>query len=138
MRHRFCGPVRLALAVAFLAACGSSSTPAETVTPPPGEIIGRIEVAADVPLGNCQVPPGVHEVVLTTDDGRIIKSNVTVLPTQTTIGVDFDLGQRQQVMTKLTGKAVKLVRDDKGVPKPADDLSGLTVELVEILDGHVI
>jgi sugar lactone lactonase YvrE len=244
VKQRLSALVCAALATAALAACGSSNTPAETITPPPGEIIGRIEVAADVPLGNCQVllegtplgsrcdasgqfdirnvpvgrwdlrvipdpdgaglparrvaaasnagfvtdigalrlappgsvgghihgaagavpfavisvpaygvvtapnanggylltgvPPGVHEVVLTTDDGRIIKTDVTVLPTQTTIGVDFDLAQRQNVETKLSGSAVKLVRDDKGVPRRADDLSGMTVELVEILDGHVV
>jgi sugar lactone lactonase YvrE len=244
IRHRVSALGGAALVALALSACGSNDTPAETATPPPGEIIGRIEVAADVPLGSCQVllegtplggrcdasgqfdirnvpvgrwdlrvipdpdgnglparrvaaasnagfvtdigalrlsppgsvgghitgmdgavpfavisvpaygvvtapnanggylltgvPPGVHEVVLTTDDGRIIKSNVTVLPTQTTIGIDFDLATRQEVETKLTGRAMKLVRDDHGVPKPAGDLSGLTVELVEILDGHVV
>jgi hypothetical protein len=242
-RVRLLGLLVVSLSL-FAAACGSDSAPPATVTPPPGELIGRIEVAADVPLGSCQVllegtplgsrcdasgqfdirnvppgrwdlrvipdpdgtglparrvaaasnsgfvtdigalrlappgsvgghilsasgtppfavisvpaygvvtapnanggylltgvPPGVHEVVLTTDDGRVIKTNVTVLPTQTTIGIDFDLSQLVPVTAQLSGNAHKLVIATDGVPKPAADESGLTVELVEVLDGTVV
>ncbi len=227
-----------------VAACGSDAVPAATATQPPGELIGRIEVAADVPLGTCQVllegtplgarcdasgqfdiknvppgrwdlrivpdpdgnglpgrrvaaaanpgfvtdigalrlapagavgghilsatgappfavisvpaygvvtapnanggylltgvPPGVHEVVLTTEDGVAVRANVTVLPSRTTIGIDFDLSALAPVTTQLSGSAQKLVRAADGNPVAAADLSGMTVELVEVLDGQVI
>ena len=242
-----CARVRPALALgvlAVLAGCGGDAAPPATVTPPPGELIGRIEVAADVPLGTCQVllegtplgsrcdasgqfdirnvppgrwdlrvipdpdgkglparriaaaanagfvtdigalrlapagsvgghilgggatppfavisvpaygvvtspnanggylltgvPPGVHEVVLTTDGGRVIKSNVTVLPTQTTIDIDFDLDSLQAVTSSVSGSAQRLTLSSDGQPTPAADQAGLTVELVEVLDGQVV
>ena len=84
------------------------------------------------------VPPGVREVVLTTDDGRFVKTYVSVRPTQTSIGVDFVLAQRTPVNATLSGTAQRLVRTDNGNPVRAEDLSGMDVELVEVLDGQVV
>jgi sugar lactone lactonase YvrE len=84
-----------------------------------------------------KVPPGVHDVVLTTDAGVVIHGNVTVLPSKTTIGVDFDLSQASGITAKLTGTAQKLDRTPLGLI-PAPDASGMTVELVDALKGTVI
>lgn len=85
-----------------------------------------------------RVPPGVHDVVLTTDSGLVIKSNVTVLPGKPTIGVNFDLQQMQQVSATLTGQARRLENGVLATFQAAADQAGMTVELVEARDGQVV
>jgi hypothetical protein len=77
------------------------------------------------------VSPGVHEVVLITDDGTVVKDNITVLSAKVTIGADFDLGTKTSTMANITGRAL---RSDKG----GGEHAGITVDLVEDLDGKVI
>jgi hypothetical protein len=77
------------------------------------------------------VSPGVHQVVLITDDGTVVKDNITVLPGQVTIGADFDLAGKQVSMVGITGHAR---RSDKGDGQHG----GITVDLVEDLDGKVV
>jgi len=77
------------------------------------------------------VSPGVHEVVLITDDGTVVRDNVTVLPGKVTIGADFDLGTKTSAMVAITGHSR---RADKGDGEHA----GITVDLVEDLDGKTI
>jgi hypothetical protein len=84
------------------------------------------------------VPPGVHDVVLTTDDGRVVNTPVTVLPTETTIGVDFDLGQAGPVAATVSGHAQRLAAAANGQLVVAATHGGITVELVELIDGGVV
>jgi hypothetical protein len=77
------------------------------------------------------VAPGVHDVVLITDAGTIVHTNVNVLPGKVTIGADLDVGKITPNMVAVTGKALRAGADD-------GKSGGLTVELVETIDGHVV
>jgi hypothetical protein len=77
------------------------------------------------------VSPGVHDVVLLLADGQVIHANVTVLPSKVTTGVDFDLSTAAPSMLQLRGVA-------KRADPAAPDQAGITVDLVESLDGKVI
>jgi hypothetical protein len=77
------------------------------------------------------VAPGVHEIVLITDAGTVIRQNVNVLPAKVTIGADLDLMMLQPNMVNVIGKAL---RADAA---SGADMSGITVELVENVNGMV-
>jgi sugar lactone lactonase YvrE len=77
------------------------------------------------------VPPGVHDVVLTTDTGVQVHGNVTVTPERVTTGIDFDLSNLANPAVRLTGIARREGADMGGNGR-------LTVEVVELLDGHVV
>lgn len=75
------------------------------------------------------VSPGTHEVVLITEAGTVVRRDINVLPGKVTIGADLDVGQIEANMVTLSGFA------RRGYSSNA---SGLTVELVDALDGRVI
>ncbi|MBI4508591.1 MAG: thrombospondin type 3 repeat-containing protein [Deltaproteobacteria bacterium] len=76
------------------------------------------------------VPPGVHDVVLLTEDGTVYKSNVTVLPGKVTIGVDFDATSLVQKKATVIGRAER-------AGGASGEHGGLSVELVDSKDGTV-
>jgi hypothetical protein len=77
------------------------------------------------------VPPGVHDVMLMTDAQTILRANILVQPGKITVGVDFDLTQLDARPATLSGLALRAGAD-------VDGHGGLTVELVEALDGNII
>jgi len=77
------------------------------------------------------VPPGIHDVVLTLDGGEVIKTNVEVKTKETTTNVDFDLSQAVKNKVKVIGFAA---RWDRGAGGHGD----LEVELVEVVDGKTV
>jgi hypothetical protein len=76
------------------------------------------------------VSPGIHEVVLITDAGTVIRENVNVLPGKVTIGADFDVSKLSAAHVSIVGHA-----DRAG---DAAGQGGIQVELVESLDGKTI
>jgi hypothetical protein len=76
------------------------------------------------------VSPGLHDVVLLLAEGQAIHANVNVQPTKVTTGVDFDLGDAVPTQLGVHGVAARA-----GAP---GGQSGITVDLVESLDGKVV
>jgi len=76
------------------------------------------------------VPPGVHDVVLITDDGTVVRTDVTVLPAKTTIQVDLDASSAVDVVTQIDGYAFRAGLADGGH-------GDLTVELLDAVTGDV-
>ncbi|MBV8762299.1 MAG: thrombospondin type 3 repeat-containing protein [Deltaproteobacteria bacterium] len=75
------------------------------------------------------VPPGVHEVVLTTDTGAVIHEPVTVFSADITLNVNFDLSQAEQTTVNVQGTAQIQGQTDQ---------HGITVDLVEVVQGQVV
>ena len=120
---------------------------------PPGKVGGRVVTVggAPVPVGIVavpfygavtapnlnggylldEVPPGVHNVVLTTPDGEVLRSNVTVLPRVVTDGINFELADLQAGEARVIGRATRQLAADGGH-------GGLNVKLIEILGGTVV
>jgi sugar lactone lactonase YvrE len=73
-----------------------------------------------------RVPAGVHDVVLTTADGDVVKTAVLVRPDELTKDVNFDLALLQQTSVNVRGAAAVSGRFDR---------SGIEVELVETVGG---
>src|SRR6185295_3848 len=71
------------------------------------------------------VPPGIHDVILTTDAGVAVNADIPVAPGAITAHVDFDLGNVQPISVRVSGQAM---RTD-------GTAEGLHIELVELLDG---
>ena len=70
------------------------------------------------------VPPGVHDVVLTTLAGDVLRADVLIEPGQTTIGIDFDIADVEGGAVEVSGSAYRRSSEDHG---------GLHIELVEIV-----
>jgi len=77
------------------------------------------------------VPPGMHDVVLTIDGGDVKVADVEVKSLETTAPVDFDLSQVKKHTVDVSGRAVREGKADGG---HAD----LTLELREVVDGKVV
>jgi sugar lactone lactonase YvrE len=78
------------------------------------------------------VPPGDHDVVLTTDSGSSSQSGVRVFPDSTTAPINFDLaGTVAPAPVHVLGQVVRAGQGDSGN-------GGLKVELVETLDGQTV
>lgn len=74
------------------------------------------------------VPPGVHDVVLITNDGTVARAGVRVLPGKTTVQVDLDASTATEVDTTIDGFAYRAGSGNHG---------GLTVELLDASTGDV-
>ncbi len=77
------------------------------------------------------VSPGLHEVVLITDAGTVIRKDVNVLPGKVTIGADLDLMNIAPNVVAVTGRTMRT--DALG-----GDQAGILVELVESLNGTTV
>jgi hypothetical protein len=77
------------------------------------------------------VPPGRHEVVLIAATGTAVRSEIDVRAGGVAVGADIDLAQLEPSTVTLSGRARRGDKGDGGH-------GGLTVELVESLDGKVI
>jgi sugar lactone lactonase YvrE len=77
------------------------------------------------------VPPGQHDVVLTTDTGSTTQAGVTVMPGATTAPINFSLATAAPAPVHVVGQAVRPSQSGAGN-------AGLDVDLVETLDGRVV
>jgi len=76
-------------------------------------------------------PPGVHDLVMITRTGTVVRTPVTIVSTRTTTGVDFDAAMVTPVSAPIVGLAVR------GDDVPGGD-AGLTVELLDSATGAVV
>ncbi|MCC7000469.1 MAG: thrombospondin type 3 repeat-containing protein [Deltaproteobacteria bacterium] len=76
-------------------------------------------------------PPGVHDLVMITPAGTLVRTPVTIVPARTTIGVDFDGAATTPVSAPIKGTALR------GDDVPGGD-GDLTVELVDAATGAVV
>ncbi len=76
-------------------------------------------------------PPGVHDLVMITPAGTLVRTPVTIVPARTTIGVDFDGAATTPVTAPIKGTALR------GDDVPGGD-GDLTVELVDAATGAVV
>ena len=76
-------------------------------------------------------PPGVHDLVMITPAGTLVRTPVTIVPARTTIGVDFDGAATTPVTAPIKGTALR------GDDVPGGD-GDLTVELVDAATGAIV
>ncbi len=75
-----------------------------------------------------RVPPGLHDVVLTTDGGSVVQHGVKVFAGETTIDINFDLAALEQHQVSVVGAAAA---------SGSDDRAHIVVELVEVVNGGI-
>ena len=76
-------------------------------------------------------PPGVHDLVMITRAGTVVRTPITIVSARTTTGVDFDAAMVTPVSAPIVGLAVR------GDDVPGGD-AGLTVELLDAATGAVV